>query len=253
MITASDQTEPPLTAVVLGGGMQARLLTDLIEWSGRSTAGLRFFDDRVHTGVVAPNGTQLAGTLADGLHYVLASKSPTIIALGSRMAALRHHIRMILEANDVPLPSIIHPSVIIAPSARISHSVLVFPGSVIGPRVTVGPGTVLFNHCTLEHDTSVAENVWLAPGVTTSGFVSIGPHCFIGCRSVLSRECRVAECVLVAAGAVVVHDLPPEHIAMGVPAKARNLLRSDMDAPLKSQIAIENAAPWLHACFSSAT
>lgn len=246
---------PPIafqSAVVLGGGMQARLIADLIEWSGHSTAGLQFFDDRVRGGMAAPTGTPLAGTLAEGLQFALDSKAPTLIALGSRTAALRHHIRRILESRHVPLPSIIHPSTVIAPSAQISHSVIIFAGTVIGPRVTVGPGTVLFNGCTLEHDTKVAENAWIAPGVTTSGFVSIGAHCFIGCGSVLSRECQVAECVLVGAGAVVVHDLPAESIALGVPAQPRNALRPGMDAPLRSDLAPPNAAQWLQPYLSSA-
>lgn len=241
------------SAVVLGGGMQALLLTDLMEWSGHSTRGLRFFDDRVRGGLAAPTGQPLEGTLAEGLQFAVDSRCPTFIAFGSRTAALRYHIRRILEARQVPLPSILHPSAVIAPSAQISHAVSIFAGTVIGPRVTVGPGTVLFNGCTLEHDTQVAENVWIAPGVTTSGFVSIGPHCFVGCGSVLSRECRVAECVLVGAGAVVVKDLPAESIALGVPAECRWALRPAMDAPQRTELEPENAALWLHPFLASAS
>jgi len=232
--------------------MQARLLTDLIEWSGQSTSGLRFFDDRVHGGMPAPNGNPLAGTLAEGLQLALDSQAPTLIALGSRTAALRHHIRRILESRHVPLPSIIHPSTVIAPSAQISHSVIIFAGNVIGPRVSIGPGTVLFNSCTLEHDTRVAENVWIAPGVTTSGFVTVGPHCFLGCGSVLSRECQIGECVLVGAGAVVVHDVPTGSVAIGVPAHPRYSLRPGMDAPLPAELAPRNAPEWLQRHLSSA-
>lgn len=253
MNTTTHPTIPFQSAVVLGGGMQARLLADLIEWSGHPTAGLQFFDDRVRAGMTAPTGNPLAGTLAEGLQLALESKAPTLIALGSRTAALRYHIRKILESRQVPLPSIIHPSAVIAPSAQISHAVIIFAGTVIGPRVSIGPGTVLFNGCTLEHDTKVAENVWIAPGVTTSGFVSIGPHGFVGCGSVLSRECHVAECVLVAAGAVVVHDIPPESIALGVPAQPRNTLRPGMDAPLRTDLAHANAAQWLQHYLASVT
>jgi sugar O-acyltransferase (sialic acid O-acetyltransferase NeuD family) len=241
------------SCLVLGGGVQARLLADLIEWSGHSPSRFRFFDDRVRNGTLSPIGDKFSGTLEQGLQASLDSKCPTLIALGSRTAALRHQIRRVLEVHGVPLPSVVHPSAVVAPSAKISHCVTIFAGAIIGPRVLVREGTVVFNGCTIEHDSLVGENVWLAPGVTTSGFVSIGGHCFVGCGSVLSRECNVSECVLVGAGAVVVRDLPPESIAFGVPAQVRSALRVGMDAPMLADLLAENAPPWLARYLPSVT
>lgn len=47
----------------------------------------------------------------------------------------------------------------------------------------------------------------------------IEKHCFIGARSLIMPGVTVGEGSIVAAGAVVVHDVPPRSIVAGNPAK----------------------------------
>jgi len=223
--------------IILGAGKQAELVLELIEWNGRTTAGLRFFDDRAKTGGVGPRGLRVSGTLADGIHLAIESKRPTLVAMGSRTAALRQWLRGGLERRGVPLPNLIHSSTIMAPTAKFGVGVTVFAGCIFAPNVRVESGAIVFNGCTLEHDTVIGENAWVAPGVTTSGFVKIGAHCFIGAGCVLSRESQIGQGTLVGAGAVVVRDLPEFIVAFGVPAKPKGPLCRGMDAPTAEDLA----------------
>lgn len=79
---------------------------------------------------------------------------------------------------------------------------------VIGDRVMIGPGTILHatTHDTrtkspIDMDISIGDDVWIAANCTVTAGVTIG------CNSV------------VAAGAVVVKDIPDNVIVGGVPAK----------------------------------
>ncbi|MEA3389275.1 acyltransferase [Sphingobium sp. CCH11-B1] len=80
----------------------------------------------------------------------------------------------------------------------------------------------------------VAEESYVALGVmilthdTTRRLyrdTRIERHCFIGARSLIMPGVTVGEGSIVAAGAVVVHDVPPRSIVAGNPAK---VVRSDI-------------------------
>ena len=222
---------------MLGAGKQAELVLDLMEWMHRNTDQLAFFDDRVKLGGAGPRGRRVEGPMSEGVALAIKSKLPTYVALGSKVSALRHWLRSGLERKGVPLPSLVHPSSLIAPNARIGVGVTIFAGAILAPSVRVGSGTIIFSRCTLEHNTVVGENVWIAPGVTTSGFVQIGDHCFVGCGSVLSREAKIGKGTLVGAGSVVVRDLAEFQLAYGIPAEVQGDVRCGMDAPTAAELA----------------
>ena len=121
--------------------------------------------------------------------------------------------------------------------ANLERGVLLYPygGRIeIGPAVHLGPYTVIYGHggVTIGADTlvsmhcrilssnhtvppagtpirsqpdiplptAIGRDVWLGAGVTILGGVTVGDGCVVG------------------AGAVVTKDLPPNSVAMGVPA-----------------------------------
>ncbi|MCX6954207.1 MAG: acyltransferase [Verrucomicrobia bacterium] len=105
----------------------------------------------------------------------------------------------------------------------IGHNVFVGPYAVIYGHggVEIGDDTLISMHCRILSSnhalpppsvairtqpdtrlpTKIGRDVWLGAGVTVLGGVTIGDCCIVG------------------AGAVVTADLPPNSIAVGVPAK----------------------------------
>jgi acetyltransferase-like isoleucine patch superfamily enzyme len=63
------------------------------------------------------------------------------------------------------------------------------------------PGTIIRSEPDIRKPTCIGADVWLGAGVTVLGGVTIGDGCVVG------------------AGAVVAHDLPPNSIALGTPAR----------------------------------
>ena len=63
------------------------------------------------------------------------------------------------------------------------------------------PGTIIRSQPDIPLPTRIGRDVWLGAGVTVLGGVNIGDGCVVG------------------AGAVVTHDLPPNTVSLGVPAR----------------------------------
>lgn len=116
---------------------------------------------------------------------------------------------------------------------------VVGPGSVIGRGsaidndVAIGAGVRVQSNCYLTGGTVVEDHVFVGPGVTTTNDNTMARHprgapllaprleraCRVGGGAVLCPGVRVGAEAFVAAGSVVVGDVPPGAVVMGVPAR----------------------------------
>lgn len=118
----------------------------------------------------------------------------------------------------------IRPNVYFGPGSQISigdHSMLgadSIIGSeaevIIGNDVLMGPRVLIY---TSNHGTDLGSPMRLQPSKAAP--VQIGNDVWIGARCIILPGVTIHDGAVVAAGAVVTHDIPPNAIAGGVPAK----------------------------------
>ena len=84
-------------------------------------------------------------------------------------------------------------------------------GIVIGDGTFIGHNTVL---ATLDHDIDPNKRHILHPAP-----IRIGSRVWIGANAVITKGVTIGDNSIIAAGAVVTHDIPANVIAAGVPAK----------------------------------
>ncbi|HEX4752873.1 MAG TPA: DapH/DapD/GlmU-related protein [Solirubrobacterales bacterium] len=151
--------------------------------------------------------------------------------------------------------AIIHAGVEIGDGARIGdHAQIrdrakIGPGATIGsfssvdPGVEVGARASVQTRCYLTGGTVVEEDVFIGPGVTLANDNTMDRHppeaplsgpklrrgCRVGAGAVVCPGVEIGEEAFIAAGAVVVADVPPRGVAMGVPAR---VVREVPDADL---------------------
>jgi acetyltransferase-like isoleucine patch superfamily enzyme len=93
--------------------------------------------------------------------------------------------------------------------------------------VTIGRRSSLSEHATVTdsiHDH--AEGEWHLDRVRTDPVV-VGTDTWVGAKATITQGVTVGDHCVVAAGAVVTHDVPDRHAALGVPASARPLGAAD--------------------------
>lgn len=111
----------------------------------------------------------------------------------------------------------------------------------IGPETLIGPTEHRLDHWTTSpYESSAAGE---APGTTDRAVpkCEIGDGVWIGARVVVLRGCRIGDRAVVAAGAVVVGDVPANEVWGGVPARrirtGGGWVRADATRPFEVEVA----------------
>jgi acetyltransferase-like isoleucine patch superfamily enzyme len=159
----------------------------------------------------------------------------------------------------------VHGALVVGPDARLRSGTVLYAGSVIGARfesghnvvvreqcrigndVSVWSGTVIDYGCRLGHSvkvhcncylaqfTDIADDAFLAPGVTIANDLypgdaasaavmsgpSIGRGAQIGVNVTILPFVRIGAGALIGAGATVTRDIPERAVAYGNPAVVR--------------------------------
>lgn len=117
--------------------------------------------------------------------------------------------------------TLIHPTAYIHPSAKIGKGTVIFAGAVIQPDAIIGDHCIINTGATIDHDCVIGDYVHLAPGVHLAGGVKVAEGTFMGIGSVATPYVQIEEWAQVAAGGVVINNVPAKTTVMGVPAKEK--------------------------------
>jgi sugar O-acyltransferase (sialic acid O-acetyltransferase NeuD family) len=200
--------------LLLGAGGHARALIELLRDAGwPEPAGL--LDDSAAGTVL---GVPVLGPLADLARRREEGIAAAAVAIGDNRLRLALGDR--LAAAGYALPSLVHPSALLAGSARLGPGVVVLPRVVLGAAVAVGRLAILNTGAIVEHDGRIGEGAHLAPGAVLGGGVTVGPAATIGIGAALRPGVTIGAGAVVGVGAAVVADVAAGVTVTGVPARA---------------------------------
>jgi acetyltransferase EpsM len=208
----SPPVPPPLA--ILGTHVFAEEVADLVEQRGEHEL-VAFVEnwDRERVGrTLAGRPVIWVDELADH-----AGEWSAVCAIGSpeRRDYVEH-----VAALGVGFATVVHPSAVVAPSARLGSGCIVSPGVVIGAQTEIGEHVILNRGVLVGHHTRISSCVTLSPGANVAGCVEIGDGAYVGMGATVIDRRTVGAGALVAAGAVVVRDVPDSVRVQGVPARA---------------------------------
>ena len=140
----------------------------------------------------------------------------------------------VVEGSDLEARVSVGPFTHIRPGSRIAEGVVLGNFAEVN-RSEVGRNTKSV-HFSYLGDAEIGEDVNIGAGTVTVNYdgvsklpTRIGDGAFIGCDTMLIAPVEVGAGAQTAAGAVVTKDVPPEAMAVGVPARliSKNKRKSD--------------------------
>ncbi len=201
----------------MGFGGHARVLIDCLRSIGREILFCTEIDPK-HVGRTV-DGVEIKGS--DELILNLEPDSFQLVnGIGSiGKPVRRQQIYECFSDQGFEFATVIHPSAVIATSAKIADGVQIMAGALIQADATIGCNTIINSGTSIDHECRVGSHCHIAPRVALSGEVTVGDSSHIGTgASIIQSICVGNGCVL-GAGATLVSDLPDDTIAVGTPAK----------------------------------
>jgi sugar O-acyltransferase (sialic acid O-acetyltransferase NeuD family) len=129
-----------------------------------------------------------------------------------------------LEAREMgcKFTTLIHPKI-----DYDEHTVTIGPGSIVCAgniltvNIRIGEHVIVNLDCTIGHDTIIEDYVTMSPGCHLSGHTTIRRGAFLGSGVVTVEGHEIGANSIIGAGACVTNDIPPNVIAVGVPARPK--------------------------------
>ncbi len=199
--------------LILGAGGHSKVVAETALAAGIATR-ITFLDDRPLQSVL---GFSVLGPLDHALDQSTKEQFPiALVAIGHQATRLLWIKK--LQAAGYLLPSLVHPTAWVSPSAQIGSGSVVFAQAAVQAQAVIGIGAILNTSCSVDHDCELADVVHICPGARLAGEVQVGARSWVGIGASVIQQIHIGADVVVGAGAAVVHNLPDGVTAVGVPA-----------------------------------
>jgi sugar O-acyltransferase (sialic acid O-acetyltransferase NeuD family) len=213
-----DQSRSRL--LIWGAGGHGRVVADLVRACGHELLGFVDADPGKRDQVVEPGGARVVLSEQNLLRAVVEGALPegidgVALAIGDN----RTRLQSLLQLGSLCVPTLVHPSAVVSPSARISRGSVVFPTAVINAGARLGHAVIVNSAAVVEHDCEVAEGAHISPHATLAGGVRVGARSWVGAGATVIQNVVVGTDAIVGAGSAVIRDVPDGATVVGVPAR----------------------------------
>ncbi|QKI82603.1 acetyltransferase [Kroppenstedtia eburnea] len=201
---------------IIGTGGHAKVILDIFQNSNRKQL-FEFF-------------TSSRSNIDPIFHAYAVYKDQQDILLQSHSRIKKWHVAIgnplvrkskieFLQSYHRHVISAIHRQAILANDIHIGEGTSIMAGAVVNPSVHIGTGCIINTTVSLDHDCLIGEYVNIGPGSKLAGGVQVGSLTELGTGAIVIPNKTIGKKCIIAAGAVVVNNIPDGSIAMGVPAK----------------------------------
>lgn len=207
-----------IRAVGLGAGGHARVVIDALRLCRVEVIGL--LDPRPDLKGVTVEGVAVLGD--DAMLGSLRSQGirHAFVAVGgTRSTEVRRRLYVRLRQQGFEVIQVLHPSSMVAASARIGRGATLLAGAIVNSGAVLGDNVLVNTGAIIEHDCTIGDHVHIATGARLASTVTVGEGAHVGIGCTVRQSLRIGANAVVGAGAVVISDVPDNVVVVGVPAR----------------------------------
>lgn len=147
-------------------------------------------------------------------------KSSFVVGVGDPQLKKQFAEKMAGKSNPLALAD---ESIIRSERVFLSEGSVVMPGCVVTTNVSIGRHAHLNIGCRVSHDVTIGAYSTLCPNVSIAGNVQVEDEVFVGISATIingsvGSPLTIGEGAVIAAGACVTSNVPPNTMVAGVPA-----------------------------------
>jgi sugar O-acyltransferase (sialic acid O-acetyltransferase NeuD family) len=163
-------------------------------------------------------GVSTVDLVDSNVAYPPKSHKALVMVGYSRLNRVRFELFERARELGYEFASYVHPSAVVAHTAKIHQGAVVMANSTVEPHAEVLPNTVVWANCVVGHHSKVGPHAWISAGTIVAGNVKIGERSFVGVGSVISDSVEVGDLNFIGAGAVVTKSTTGDSVYFGVSA-----------------------------------
>jgi len=206
--------------IIFGRGGQAKVVLDCIKLI-KNYKAIGFISDKKYD-LSLLKQIKYLGSIKDLNNIIKKWNSKNlfgVIAIGDNLKRKKILLKIKKFDKNFKWANIIHPSVVISPSAIIGSGNMILAGSVISTE------TKIYNHVSINTGSYIDHNNIFhnfsstGPGVITGGNVTVGEQSFLGIGSVIKDKISIGKNTVIGGKAFVRQNCKSNSVYYGMPAK----------------------------------
>ena len=157
------------------------------------------------------------GIIGDLDGYEIKEQDRFVFAIGD--IDVKKYLVTKLKEKGAKFLTLIHPTAIVANTAKIGQGVIICPFVTVSDHAQLGDFVMMNIYSSCGHDVKVGDYCILSPYATLNGFVILEDEVFLGTHATVILYKKVGYKSKISANSVVMRDVPPNKIVFGVPGK----------------------------------
>lgn len=141
-----------------------------------------------------------------------------LVAIGDK-GTERVRIHDDLKSHGLQAATVMHRTSFVAPDAVIGEGTQILAQAAVCVETRLGKGCIINTAATIDHECCLGDGVHVAPGAHLAGCVEVGDYATIYTNATVIPRIKIGKGAIIAAGSVVIKDVPDAVLVAGNPAR----------------------------------